>query len=92
VTSTSSYSFRAFWLFNYIDFWQFVIRRRDGLILEVPRVMDILGRNNIQPAWLRDEPSLPLHPSSHRYPARHDNTPQDVAAVAALTSGKDLPG
>ncbi len=55
------------------------------------RVMDILARNNIQPAWLRDEPSLPLHPSSHRYQARHDNTPQDLTA-AVRTSGKDLPG
>jgi mannose-1-phosphate guanylyltransferase len=47
------------------------------------RVMDILARNNIQPAWLCDEPSFSLHTSGHRV------TSQDLAA-AALTSGKDF--
>jgi mannose-1-phosphate guanylyltransferase len=55
------------------------------------RVMDILARNNIQPAWLRDGHSLSVPPSADfdRHHACQDDTPQDLAA-GALMSGKDL--
>jgi len=54
------------------------------------RVMEILARNNIQPAWLRDRHSFSVPPSAdfHRYQARQDNTPQDLA-TAALMSGRE---
>ena len=55
------------------------------------RVMDILARNNIQPAWSRDEFTLSPGTSGHRYQARRDNTRQDLAA-AASTSEEDLQG
>jgi hypothetical protein len=45
------------------------------------RVMDILSRNNIQPAWLRDAQSLSLPPPAHRYRARQDNTREDLATL-----------
>jgi mannose-1-phosphate guanylyltransferase len=54
------------------------------------RVMDILARNNIQPAWLCDGHSLSLPPSASRYQA-HQNVRQGPAA-GALTSGKDIQG
>jgi mannose-1-phosphate guanylyltransferase len=57
------------------------------------RVMDILTRNNLQPAWLRDGHSLSLPPSADFYPyhACQDDTPQDLAA-GALMSSKDVQG
>jgi mannose-1-phosphate guanylyltransferase len=51
------------------------------------RVMDILARNNIQPAWLHDgRQSSPSSAHFYRYSASRANTRQDLAAAA---SGKE---
>jgi mannose-1-phosphate guanylyltransferase len=55
------------------------------------RVMDILARNNIQPAWSRDKFTQSPDPSGHRYQVRRDNARQDLAA-AASTCEEDVQG
>jgi mannose-1-phosphate guanylyltransferase len=53
------------------------------------RVMEVLVRNIIQPAWLRDgRQSLPPSADFYRHCASRDNTRQDPA-VAAITSRKE---
>jgi mannose-1-phosphate guanylyltransferase len=44
------------------------------------RVMEILARNKIHPAWLRKEYKLPPHTDSYRYRAFPDGAGQDVPA------------
>jgi mannose-1-phosphate guanylyltransferase len=56
------------------------------------RVMEILARSNIQPAWLREgHKTLPPSADSYRYRASRDNRGQDVAA-AALSSAREPKG
>jgi hypothetical protein len=76
--------------------WAVVLAGGDGTRDDLgspARVMHILARNNIQPAWLGDGHSLSLPPAtdSYRYQACRDNTRQDLAA-GALIGGEELQG
>jgi mannose-1-phosphate guanylyltransferase len=78
-----------------VDFSRQVLALQPHRLLAVPdtksgwadlgnptRVIDILARDKIQPAWLGDGHTLSLASSVDRHPTRQDNAGQDLATSA----------